>query len=159
MDTNTDAQFFFSSAPDLDPNYVQRFQNIAIIAQLADAILSVAQATKKCIVPIDSDSNGYASSECCSCGECEMEQQKIESSVSPTAAIPEGKEKEEVDDNRNKCQGDDNVATALEVVDKHKNTTITSCQGKDAAVTQGEKPAMPAPGSAACGGSILCRPS
>ncbi|KAF8470102.1 hypothetical protein BDZ91DRAFT_792122 [Kalaharituber pfeilii] len=56
------------TTPDLDPNYVQRFQNIAIIAQLADAILSVAQATGKCVVPMDFDSNGYT--EGCSCETC-----------------------------------------------------------------------------------------
>lgn len=146
--------FFFSlPAPDLDSNYVQRFQNIAIIAQLADAILNVAQATKKCIVPVDFDSNGYTSPEGCLCGECEKEQQRKNESSGT-----EGKEKGMVDDNRNKCNGDGNVATRLEIVDQHKNATITTCQAKDATVAPGDKPAMPVPGSAACGGSIPRQP-
>ncbi|RPB26557.1 hypothetical protein L211DRAFT_847185 [Terfezia boudieri ATCC MYA-4762] len=82
-------------SPDLDPNYVQRFQHIAIIAQLADAILSVAQATGKCIVPLDNDSNEYTSSEDCLCNTCSKETQKdIKTLGSPATMSKNGEENE-----------------------------------------------------------------
>lgn len=82
-------------SPDLDPNYVQRFQHIAIIAQLADAILSVAQATGKCIVPLDFDPKEYTSPEDCTCDTCSKERRK--SSQTLGATMPQkGKEKETI---------------------------------------------------------------
>lgn len=81
-------------SPDLDPNYVQRFQHIAIIAQLADAILAVAQATGKCIVPLDFDPNEYTSPEDCSCDICSKERRKSAKILGSPVAMPTKGEKE-----------------------------------------------------------------
>lgn len=83
-------------SPDLDPNYVQRFQHIAIIAQLADAILSVAQATGKCIVPLDFDPNEYTSPEDCPCDICSKEGQKNTKNLGPSTAMSKKGEENEV---------------------------------------------------------------
>jgi len=82
-------------SPDLDPNYVQRFQHIAIIAQLADAILSVAKATKKCIVPLDFDPNEYTSPEDCSCNICSREARKNTKTLGSSATMSKKGEENE----------------------------------------------------------------
>ncbi|KAI5801678.1 hypothetical protein DFH27DRAFT_65161 [Peziza echinospora] len=64
------------TTPELDVDYVQRFQHIAILAQLADALISVAQATGKSIVPTDFDPDSYVSPEDCSCGKCTQKRKK-----------------------------------------------------------------------------------
>lgn len=83
---------YINIAPDLDPNYVQRFQHIAIIAQLADAILSVAQATGKCIVPLD---DLGTSPEDCSCDICSKEGRKNTKNLGTPATMPRKGEENE----------------------------------------------------------------
>lgn len=94
-------------SPDLDPNYVQRFQHIAIIAQLADAILSVAQATGKCIVPLDFDPNEYTSPEDCSCDICGKERRKNTKNLAPAITMSnKGKEKDTGNDSAGLVNGE-----------------------------------------------------
>ena len=68
-------------ATELDQDYVQRFQNIAIIAQLADSILAVAKATGKCVVPLDFDPDEYTSPDDCSCKPCTRKRKSVEASI------------------------------------------------------------------------------